>query len=36
MQGTDNYLVHDVINIRYATNPLIGRPHNVQFVVCSH
>lgn len=27
------HLIRDVINIRCATNPLIGRPHKVQFVV---
>jgi intron-binding protein aquarius len=28
------HLIRDVINIRCATNPLIGRPHKVHFVVC--
>jgi len=27
------HLIRDVINIRCATNPLIGRPHKVQSVV---
>jgi hypothetical protein len=30
------HLIRDVINIRCATNPLIGRPHKVQSVVCKN